>query len=188
MGTPDSREYDRLRDRGFKPYSKGHRRMYEIAIEEIGNLAGPRGARVLEAGFGIGWGLDQMLAADILRNYVGYEPNRDSFVYVADRLKEHERNVDLALFNMGYEPNLSPDFDFGFCIEVIEHVPGKDHLRFLKGLRSQVPVLYFSTPDIQKVPKEGVRTTREWKAYLHAAGFNTVTVNESHWTHLFRCS
>lgn len=189
MGTPDSREYDRLVERDFKPYSRGHRRMYEIAIAEIkGGPLGARGARVLEAGFGIGWGLDQMLAADILRNYVGYEPNRDSYLYVANRLKDHERHVDLALFNMGYEPLLSPDYDFGFCIEVIEHVPAEKHLTFLKALRQQVPVLFFSTPDIRKSPKEGVRTTEEWVAYLHSAGFRDVTVNTDHWTHLFRCS
>jgi hypothetical protein len=49
------------------------------------------------------------------------------------------------------------------------------------------PTLFFSTPDIDRVPKEGVRTTAEWSKLLHRAGFRSVEVDRSQWTHLYVC-
>src|SRR5262245_33601462 len=74
----DCNEYLALMRRRGKDYSKGHRIMYEVPIVA---LTGQR-RRILEAGFGIGWGLERMLRADIVETYVGYEPNIDSFNYV----------------------------------------------------------------------------------------------------------
>lgn len=185
MGTPDSREYDRLVERNFEPYSKGHRMMYLRAIERMGNIAGPRGARVIEAGFGIGWGVDQMLAQDVLKSYVGYEPNKNSYLYVANPLKTHQRVDDLVLFNLPFEANLDPAFDFAFCIEVIEHVPMDRHLDFLKGLHKMAPTLFFSTPDIRRAPEEGVRTTEAWRDMLREAGYGLVRIDPREWTTLY---
>lgn len=35
MGTLDSREYDRLKGRNFKPYTQGHRNMYELPLARM---------------------------------------------------------------------------------------------------------------------------------------------------------
>lgn len=208
MGTPDSREYDRLKDRNFGPYSQGHRNMYELAIKDLGKngfgygqptllgedvpLTSPTytSARVLEAGFGIGWGLDRMMdVPGLLHSYVGYEPNRDSFNYVKGRYPEASvHGGRMLLLNLPFEPNLDPAFDVAFCIEVIEHVPMGDHAAFLKGLHTMAPVLYFSTPDYNKVPSEGVRNKGAWLDLLAGAGFSAVLYDESNWTTFYRAS
>lgn len=186
----ESFEYDRLVERGFKPYSKGHRRMYESAIERMGRIAGPRGARVFEAGFGIGWGLGAMLDADVLREYEGCEPNVDSFAYTAKTFADHERASSLTLFNSAFRLPLSGgsrSFDFAVCIEVIEHVPAGGHLAFLRDLRLMAPTLFFSTPDKTRVPREGVRTYLDWLGLLAQAGFPSVECDRSNWTDLYVC-
>lgn len=178
MGTPDSREFDRLKERGFGPYSLGHRRMYEKAIATMRSV-GPTPARVLEAGFGIGYGLGEMDKAGILAAYVGYEPNRASFIYTKAK---YQHGDNMLLLNVPFLPNLDPLFDFTVCIEVIEHVPTEDHLTFLTGLRTMAPVLCFSTPDITRQPREGVRTAGEWLDLLARAGFGYVRMDSAEWT------
>jgi hypothetical protein len=81
----------------------------------------------------------------------------------------------------------TPPFNHTVCIEVIEHVPLQNHLSFLRDLRMLAPSLWFSTPDIDKVPREGVRKTRDWVDLLRDAGFHDVEVNQEHWTYLFHC-
>lgn len=194
MGTLDSREYDRLKARGFKPYSAGHRAMYEIAIQEIKAAEGT--ADIFEAGFGIGWGLEAMLGAGIVNTYVGCEPQVDSYNYTEGQVTRNwPKHEGIWLRHEPFGPVLAEDltadgvapFEFAFCIEVIEHVVPAGHLRFLQELRRLAPVLYFSTPDIDKVPKEGVRTRKEWEALLHEAGYESVQVNTNHWTYLYTC-
>ena len=186
MGTPDSREYDRLKERNFRPYSKGHRFMYEEAIRQIQAREDGEPITIIEAGFGIGWGLDRMLDAGIVLDYIGCEPNADSFNYVSGRMSGEEPIS--RLLNVPFTEDVTPRVsDYGFCIEVIEHVPMDRHEAFLSGLRSRCNVLFFSTPDKNKVPREGVRTTAEWTRLLHEAGFRTVEVNTSKWTYLYRC-
>jgi hypothetical protein len=198
----ESREYDRLVERDFKPYSRGHQVMYLQSIADILAERGERNTRVLEAGFGIGWGLDKMVEANILRSYVGYEPNKDSFRYVLDRYPRAAGVMHLSpgtnpsaqgeyetlLLNLPFEPNLDPAFDAAFCIEVIEHVAMADHVEFLKGLYAMAPRLYLSTPDKNKVPREGVRTKDDWVMRLMEAGFSKVDVMTKEWTYLYRCS
>lgn len=193
MGTLDSREYDRLRARKFRPYSLGHQRMYTKAIESIGSPAD-----IFEAGFGIGWGLEQMLSAGVVNSYVGCEPQVDSFKYV-DKTVIPERWPRAEGIWLRHEPfsgtlvtellseGIAP-FDHAFCIEVIEHVPMDDQQAFLGDLYNMAPKLWFSTPDIRRAPKEGVRTAEEWKAMLHQAGFEQVDVDASEWTTLFACA
>lgn len=191
MGGYESKEYERLVGRNFKDYSLGHRRMYLKAIEAI--AAGKGESRVLEAGFGIGYGLKEMGLAGILESYVGYEPNFDSFNWTQANMSgwigiPAGRTL---LLNMGFEvPALNPKFDDVFCIEVIEHVPESGHLDFIRNLGTVLApegTLWFSTPDKIKAPKEGVRLTGEWVQMLHDAGFASVLVDVSEWTHLFRC-
>jgi hypothetical protein len=154
----ESHEYDRLKERKFRPYSRGHQVMYLQAIAELKRDFAPGSVRVLEAGFGIGWGLGEMLKAGILKSYVPYEPN------------------------------LAPDFDAAFCIEVIEHVPMDQHVDFLRGLHRQSPLLFLSTPDKDKKPTEGVRTKDDWVMRLIEAGFSKVDVMTKEWTYLYRCT
>lgn len=176
MGSLDCNEFENLRNRNFKDYSLGHRIMYEVPIRL---LTGGR-HRILEAGFGIGWGLDQMMKAGCIERYVGYEPNKDSFNYVAERIKEP--NIELR--KGGFERQKPTDHVF--CIEVIEHVPMDAHARFLADLRaSTAGTLWMSTPDVRKHRSEGVRTCDEWKAMLQAADFSDVTVHREQWTVLF---
>jgi hypothetical protein len=180
MGTLNSREYRALKGRKFQPYPEGHRRMYEIPIELMrGNQY-----RIYEAGFGIGWGLDQMVAANIIEHYVGCEPDQESYEYVH---KRHGHRENVTLVRASFVPPELPPFDFSFCIEVIEHVPMQEHASFLEGLRRLGPRLWFSTPDIERHAEEGVRTTAEWMSLLRRAGFEVVSVNTDHWTYLYEC-
>lgn len=190
----ESKEYERHVKRNFKPYSRGHRAMYETAVQAIGKTGQ---ARIFEAGFGIGWGLNHMLEAGVVKEYVGCEPNADSFKYTNDALGMHPK-VGMLIhgpfvpdivedLQVHYERDSGYPFDEAFCIEVIEHVPMGEHLDFLKGLRQLAPRLWFSTPDMVKVPKEGVRTAAAWVELLHEAGFRTVDVNTQNWTYLYEC-
>lgn len=196
MGTPDSREFDRLKQRGFKPYSVGHQQMYFTAVERMEASAKGARARIFEAGFGIGFGLQHMLARDVLEAYVGVEPNKRSYQYVAQDLGLLP-DTRLALINGKFDDDVVVEFattaddpeysfDVAFCIEVIEHVPMDDQEMFLRNLKRMAPRLFFSTPDIAKSPKEGVRTTDEWVFMLTAIGFK-VDVLTKHWTHLYEC-
>lgn len=183
----ESKEYERLVKRGFKPYSRGHRMMYEHAIDAIKKTADP--ANIFEAGFGIGWGLDRMLEEGVVDVYVGCEPNADSFKYTRDRLGLNPRvTLYPKAFDYSFEsPDGEKPFDEAFCIEVIEHVPLNDQLAFLEGLRALAPRLWLSTPDKDRVPSEGVRTMKEWVALIKEAGFESVEVNMAHWTYLYEC-
>jgi SAM-dependent methyltransferase len=170
--TPyESREFEQLKRRNFKPYSAGHQAMY---LEPIAELAGRR-LHIFEAGFGIGFGLDKMVEAGIVESYYGCEPNPDSFDYVQQRYAKDPR-VKL----------IRAEFGVAFCIEVIEHVPMEEHTMFLARLGQLTSRLYFSTPDKDK-SREGVRTKAEWLGILAAAGWRDVTVNQSHWTYLYTC-
>jgi 2-polyprenyl-3-methyl-5-hydroxy-6-metoxy-1,4-benzoquinol methylase len=185
MGTPDSREYERLVKRGFKPYSYGHRRMYEIAIDRM-----KPGARVFEVGFGIGWGAERILDSGKSIVYEGCEPNKDSFNYTEGRIRHVAGVNNAGLHNKPFFAGLAANapYDYAFCIEVIEHVPMEDHVGFLRDLKALAPVVFFSTPDIVKAPTEGVRTKDEWVSILREAGFTSIEVITRHWTYLYVCS
>lgn len=206
MGRPantpyESTEYDRLVKRKFKPYSLGHQRMYTKAIERIHaelprtEVAEAR-ARIFEAGFGIGFGLQKMVEAGIVESYTGCEPNRASYDYTAGivaGLKPLER---IHIYNESFGQVLADrmaehgfeqyPFDEAFCIEVIEHVPMDQHLEFLIALRQMAPRLWFSSPDKTK-SREGVRTIKEWTTLLKQARFEKVDVDVSEWTYLYEC-
>lgn len=188
MGGYESKEYDRLKRRGFKPYSQGHQNMYNLAIEQIG-----KPSRIFEAGFGIGFGIQKMLEAGVVKSYSGCEPNTASFLYVQNELKlASEVAPFVTLYQDVFDTVMAEGltahgrFDDAFCIEVIEHVPMTQHLQFLIDLRRMAPRLWFSSPDKDK-SKEGVRTTREWKTLLKQAKFDVVKVDQSNWTYLYIC-
>lgn len=200
----ESKEFDRLRGRRFKDYSEGHRRMYLNAIEKIKReRGGAMPLDIFEAGFGIGYGIQQMDQAGIVGRYQGVEPNAKSFNYVAngDTYPEGRRGL---MFNADPRFHLTQEefgqevadrimmlrsqgqFHEAFCIEVIEHVPMDMHLQFLIALRQMAPRLWFSSPDKAK-SKEGVRTTKDWVALLRQARFEHIDVDTSNWTYLYEC-
>lgn len=176
MGSLACNEFENLQKRHGAEYSLGHRLMYDTPI----TLLTGRKSKILDVGFGVGYGLDRMIAADIIDRYVGFEPNPDSFNYVKARVGHR--------YELVQEPFVKavPGFDHVFCIEVIEHVEMDKHARFLSALRSStVRTLWLSTPDVRNVPSEGVRMAQTWKTMLNDAGFNDVTVHTEQWTVLF---
>jgi 2-polyprenyl-3-methyl-5-hydroxy-6-metoxy-1,4-benzoquinol methylase len=197
MPAEQSREYQALKRRGFKPYSRGHQLMYLAPLTLMERVSAHHPAnraaepyRILEAGFGIGWGLDQMIARGLIGRYLGFEPDSESFDYVAGRMKGYD-NLNIELVHRPFEHGIAAyadeRFDHGFCIEVIEHVEAVDHLPFLQALRAAVSgTLWFSTPDRMR-SNHGVRAASDWRILLHEAGFGSVTHHPDQWTDLYIC-
>jgi hypothetical protein len=199
MGGYESKEFDRLQRRKFRPYSLGHRKMYLKAIDVIAK-SHPEGARIFEAGFGIGYGLQEMLKANVVGEYCGLEPNKDSYDYVAHTARDGIPRLGLGtlpnveLINSEFSQHVADrlttagvaPYDEAFCIEVIEHVPMDQHLQFLIALKQMAPRLWLSTPDSKK-SKEGVRTMRDWSVLLRQAQFENIVVDQTEWTYLYRC-
>lgn len=193
--TPyESHEYDRLVGRKFKPYSVGHQRMYTKAIahivEDIYRTTDK--VSVFEAGFGIGFGIQKMVEAGILKSYTGCEPNRASYEYTAGLIAGLRPLQHVRLYHDSFDQSMATgltshgQFNECFCIEVIEHVPMEQHLEFLIALRQMAPRLWFSSPCKTK-SKEGVRSLKEWTTLLRQARFETVDVDASEWTYLYEC-
>lgn len=178
MGKLNCNEYRALQKRHGKPYSLGHQIMYEVPIW----LMRGKKRRILEAGFGIGWGLGRMLEEGVVGSYVGYEPCKEAFDYVQEK---HGKSLDVTLINEPFHGSNKP-FDHVFCIEVLEHVPMEGHMAFLRALRATGGTLWMSTPDVS-TSAEGVRTAGEWRDMLKMAGFGEVVVLEEQWTTFFMC-
>lgn len=149
-------------------------------LTPIALLAGKK-RNILDVGFGIGWGLDQMVKKKIVGNYVGFEPNADSFAYT---FKRHGDQPNVELIKGPFKRTAK--IDHVLCIEVIEHVPMDGHSAFLADLRASTgTTLWLSTPDVRKHPGEGVRTCENWRGMLQDAGFENVTMHRDQWTVLF---
>jgi len=180
-------EYVALKNRQFRDYSEGHRRMYTAPIELL--MSDEKNVRckplkIIEAGVGIAYGLKLMLAAGIVGSFHGWEPNKDSFDYSVQRFGTDPR---VRLYHQDWlEAELPYVADYTFCIEVIEHVKPELVPAFLKKLREATgTMMFFSTPDIASTT-HGVRTAPEWKQALQEAGFDVV-FNQRQWTTLFFC-
>ncbi len=187
----ESKEYERLVKRGFKPYSLGHQRMYANAIDRI-KAERPDGVRIFEAGFGIGFGLQKMVEAGIVKSYTGCEPDQPSYDYTAGQVAGLKPLHHIDIYHDSFDQTMANgltahgQYDEAFCIEVIEHVPMDQHLEFLIALRQMAPRLWFSSPDKNK-SKEGVRTVKEWTTLLKQARFESIDVDVSEWTYLYEC-
>ena len=182
-GTPrdalvSDSEYGKYLARGGRLYSEGHRRMYDGPIRLLAGSS----SDILDVGFGIGYGLEQMTKHRVIGSYVGYEPSKDSFDFVA---KQFGRMPNIKLRHAPFgEPDRT--FDYVFCIEVIEHVSDHQRSTFVGNLRKATgKTLFLSTPDRQKVPQHGVFTEAELKTALRAAGFSTVILLSEQWTSLY---
>lgn len=177
MGDLNCNEYENLRKRRFGEYSAGHRAMYEVPIR----LMAGKKFSIIEAGFGIGWGLQQMLKADVVDHYIGYEPNADSYNYT-------KTQISSGLVELRFGPFEYPkqNAQHVFCIEVFEHVPRDNWVSFLEDLRlSTWDTLWLSTPNRLKQKREGVVSHTEMHNLLEAADFQQVTVHQEQWTTLY---
>lgn len=136
---------------------------------------------ILEVGAGIGYGLGQMVQNDVFSTYTGYEPCLDSFnhlnmVYAQDlRVSLHQQVFDGA----------DKQYDYVFCIEVIEHVEPEKREKMLKDLfLATKKALFISTPDVDRDP-HGVYTRKELIKALKDAGFSDVVCMSEQWTNLY---
>jgi len=177
MGDLNCNEYENLRKRRFGEYSAGHRAMYEVPIR----LMAGKKFSIIEAGFGIGWGLQQMLKADVVDHYIGYEPNADAFNYTKTQISS-----GLVELRLGPFKDTGESAQHVFCIEVFEHVPPSLWNRFLLDLRlATAGTLWLSTPNRLKQKREGVVSPDEMKDMLEAADFPSTTVHQEQWTTLY---
>jgi len=185
-----SREYAKLKKRGFKPYSEGHRIMYDFPLQLLRRVRrSERPLDILEIGFGIGYGLDAMVEGKVIRDYIGYDPDQGSFDYVSNRYKD-DTKIHLYHRPFEYDPSMRCHADHAFCIEVIEHVPPGAHLQFLVDISKCMKdrgTLWLSTPCEVRVPEHGVRPEHEWVDLIKKAGFKNCTVHRDQWTNLYIC-
>lgn len=178
-------EYDHHISREGKPYQPMHRAMYKTIVELLRN----RPASILEVGFGIGYGLDLLLKANCIDKYLGIENDEKSFKYVADKMLGNEK-IDL-LFDNWINVNIPEKyniFDFTLCIEVIEHLPFSQLIRFLKKLQKYTRrTLFLSTQD-KDIGSHGIYTKKEVITALEHSGFKKILDIEWQLPHtLFIC-
>lgn len=165
-------EYQNLLKRNGAPYSRGHQIQYLAPIQMM------EGGKwdVLEIGFGIGYGLEEMAKAGVLNLWYGVEPCNDSFQHVWNKFNDRPAFA-LAMEKRPWSEcvkTTSEVFHFAFCIEVIEHIPMDEHVSFLSSIVPFVRKnLFLSTPDKSK-NSHGVRTEKEWLDVLDQAGWRAV--------------
>lgn len=199
-GDPDISEFDQHVGRSGRPYSLGHRIMYETPIK----LFGGSPQHILDIGFGIGYGLKRMLEEKVIASYVGFEPDEKSFRHVSNEFgigSPPLQGPSIFLIRGGFPPDdvqarvIPRNLQQAFLIEVIEHIPLDEHVRFLAAVRRVLPddgTLWMSTPDLAK-NEHGARSVGPfraldgWLSILHRTGFRNVTVHAEQWTTLYIC-
>jgi len=162
-------EYKNLVARKFQAYSQPHCALYGVIAEMLSYHP----ARVLEVGFGIGYGIQQLIQKNCLKYYVGIEPDKENYDYVMHQSKMP--NLD-RLINSGWlEADIGTEmFDFTLCIEVVEHTPKNLISQFVKKLHDHTKgVLFLSTPDIN-TNRHGIFTKAEIVEALKLSGFKDV--------------
>ena len=188
-------EYSLHMKRGGKPYSKGHRLMYDAAIA----LLADRPAKILEVGTGIGVALRALMKANAVSRYVGFEPASDTAKFCNDHFHhwahmeipgytpQKVRVIPVAFENTPDEAvvaSLGGNADYALCIEVIEHVPAPFRLPVLEKIRRLTDRgLFLSTPS-RETCKHGKMTPVEVADLMTKAGFRTSWV-EWQWTTFF---
>jgi 2-polyprenyl-3-methyl-5-hydroxy-6-metoxy-1,4-benzoquinol methylase len=162
-------EYRNLVGRNFQPYSAPHRALYDV----VADMLSYHPAKVLEVGFGIGYGIQQLVQKNCLSYYIGVEPDKDSFDYVEKKIKIPCTH---SIFNLGWLETLLAyhDFDFTLCIEVIEHLPSEMVVPFIEKLKRHTKgTLFLSTPDVH-TNRHGKFTRSEVVNMLKTSGFKDV--------------
>lgn len=174
-------EFRALEKRGFEPYSVGHQVMYQVPI----TLMRDQKKKILDVGFGIGWGLAQMVATEVIERYVGFEPDTESYIYVKRRFG---KTKGVELINAPFAGH-ADEFDHVFCIEVIEHVEMSQHSDFIKRMADSCTLqgtVWISTPCKLRNDRHGVRPTEEWLGIIREH-FSDVVVHQDQWTTLYVC-
>lgn len=163
-------EYEQLKARGFKEYSEMHRQMYEVVVSLFKN----KPTSIYEIGFGIGWGLERLLEENCIERYVGCEPDRKSFDYVFDRVKDERVALYPAQFMRSNDV-----YRYVLCIEVIEHLECNltKLYKMFAEVRKMAGTFILSTPD-KNTDEHGIYTKHEVKECLHRAEFNNVVMIE----------
>lgn len=163
-----------LRQRGGKPYSEGHRAMYLTAVELLRRTR----ASVNEFGFGIGYGLGELVKAECVGDYWGCEPCAEAFEHT---WTQFGATPGVTLVRGGWRDAVAPMADYAFAVEVLEHLPPEDRAPFLQHmLKTTRHALFLSTPD-SRTSLHGVLTAPELLALLAEAGWRAVAV-PAQWT------
>lgn len=174
-------EVEKLKERHYQPYSEGHRKMYTVPIDL---LSGQQKHSILDVGFGIGFGLSEMIKCDCFTSYTGLEPDIETYQFVKNNSLYGHQNINLINQSLLLYEGLIQDYVF--CIEVIEHIEEKDLDIFIRKLSNNTgKCMFLSTPDIRDSP-HGIKTSLEWRELLFA-GFSDVVFVRSQWTTLFVC-
>jgi 2-polyprenyl-3-methyl-5-hydroxy-6-metoxy-1,4-benzoquinol methylase len=159
-------EYEQLKSRGFKDYSKPHQAMYKVICEMIRDHP----ADILEVGAGIGFGLKTLIQANCVKSYVGVEPDKKCFDYINSTIQDDR----VTIINKDILDVVTNEYDFILCIEVIEHMKKKDVICMLKNLHPK-KALFLSTPKIEASP-HGQFTGLEITEMLKNAGFYFIEI------------
>lgn len=136
---PDPKDYSTIVGKGsFVPCQV---EAYFLALNQYVD----EGARVLDAGFGLGYGLN--ILAIKARDLVGVDIDQRVLAYCNDTLiGRNPRVSSLSLYN-GYDLEFADNsFDVVTCVDVLEHV--EDYHRFLDELlRVSRKGVFISTPN-----------------------------------------
>ncbi len=157
----------------------------------VAEMLSDRPAKILEVGFGIGYGLKTLINAKCLQRYLGVEIEKDCCEFVEPLSKDH----DLTIINGNWLTiddsqikSWGRKADFSLCIEVIEHIASFNRQRFVARLLEHTDkALFLSTPNIN-TNGHGVMTAEETKLLILGAGFKSVVYIEWQWTTLFICN
>ena len=169
----NSNETGKAEHRKFRPYKKGHQAIYYT----VGSFLFHKKADILDIGSGIGVGYE------ILREhyYRGVDPDIRCIDYCSEKYPHaYWAHSDWLNFKV------KKPADFALCVEVIEHIDGKDWIQFLRKIRNNTKLgLFLSTPNPER-SSHGCISSEDMKEILNLSGFNTVAL-EWHWTTLYVC-
>ena len=175
---PGPSEVELLRKRYNRPYSRGHRAMYEA----VAALMQEKFGYILEIGAGIGYGAQILAEKNCFSEITMVEPSGDCYDYILKNVPKFSMNLIPTTFQ---EASLPGEYDVSTCIEVIEHIPREQWHDFLTKIHMHtIKTLFLSTPNIETSP-HGVATPKEVCAALEKAGFEYVSYFEWQWTTFF---
>ena len=157
----------------------------------VAEMLSDRPAKILEVGFGIGYGLKTLIDAKCCGRYLGIEIEKDCCEFVEPLSKDN----NLKLINGNWLTIDDSEFkflagkaDFSLCIEVIEHIASFNRQRFVARLFDHTDkALFLSTPNIN-TNGHGVMTAEETRLLILSAGFKSVVYIEWQWTTFFICN
>lgn len=183
-GTRACNEFIALKERDWKPYSLGHRKMYLSMAEAI---TGNGECSILDVGCGIGYGVEVLLEKGHKGTILAIDPEKDCINYLrSEKFAKLPDGVSIKHGGLTDEGLVSGEFDFVFCIEVVEHLNPSEIESFFAKLRKRTRKnLFLSTPDSRRYG-HGALPAHEWERILSDSGFKTVKI-EQQWTTLFVC-